>query len=109
MLAAALQQIFQHVLAATRYANALPKLGDNYELYASYPAFSKVMDVEGRRVLELYSSFAPPPPNVRSSLTKVFRQSGLKTNFAGERLDDDARTERLVDCNDALLERIVTP
>lgn len=47
------QDVFKAVIAATRCAKALPKLGDNYELYNSYPLFAQLMEAEGDRILQL--------------------------------------------------------
>lgn len=40
------------VLSATRQANGLPKLGQNFELYSSFPAFAQFMNIEANRVLD---------------------------------------------------------
>lgn len=48
------RNIFKSVVEATKTANDLPKLGDNYELYASFPAFAELMKTEGERTLNLY-------------------------------------------------------
>ena len=53
LICLALQSVNQAVAMAIKRANALPKLGDNYELLASYPAFSMLLDAERVRTLEL--------------------------------------------------------
>lgn len=47
------QSVFKAVVSATRCAKTLPKLGENYELYNSYPVFAELMTAEGERVLQL--------------------------------------------------------
>jgi PMC2NT (NUC016) domain. len=39
-------------MEGTRNSNNLPT-GKNWDYYTSYPSFKKIMDAEGKRVLEL--------------------------------------------------------
>uniref|UniRef100_A0A914XKM8 Exosome-associated factor Rrp6 N-terminal domain-containing protein n=1 Tax=Plectus sambesii TaxID=2011161 RepID=A0A914XKM8_9BILA len=80
------------VARAIKSANGLPKIGDNFELVASYPAFSQLMDAERVRMIEL--------------LKRLLRHGNCKTKIPSPIRDNDEFFDRLIEANDSILERV---
>ena len=47
------QQALRSLLLATKASNDLPNAGDDFDYYSSFEGFRDVMDIEGKRILEV--------------------------------------------------------
>ena len=41
-------------MLATKCANGLPTVGDDYDYYSSFESFRQLMQIEGERILQMY-------------------------------------------------------
>ncbi|CAJ0932280.1 unnamed protein product, partial [Mesorhabditis belari] len=84
------QEFLQRAAGLIRAANALPKLGDNYEICASYAKYRELMEISRKRLAVL--------------LYKVYSTAGVKIRLP--RQDDHHEfVDRITDANDIIMER----
>ncbi|XP_055903687.1 exosome component 10 [Eupeodes corollae] len=77
------------IINATKIINAFPS-GTSRDLYCAYPTFGKIVDSQSYRIMGLIS--------------KVLKFQNIKGNI--QRRQQDEQFEMLLECNDAMLERI---
>lgn len=77
------------IINATKTINAFPS-GASRDLYCSYPTFGKIVDSQSYRIMGIIS--------------KVLKFQNIKGNI--QRRQQDEQFEMLLECNDAMLERI---
>ena len=46
-------------MLATKCANGLPSVGDDYDYYSSFESFRQLMQIEGERILQMYVENTP--------------------------------------------------
>ncbi|GLH13589.1 Exonuclease mut-7 homolog [Gryllus bimaculatus] len=80
---------FKAIMEATKFSSKLPS-GHSWDLYNAYPSFQKIMDCEGRRILEI--------------MNMVLGHQGIRGNIAMR--DIEEKYDLLVECNDTVLERV---
>ncbi|KAJ9594200.1 hypothetical protein L9F63_014360 [Diploptera punctata] len=83
------QAAFKKLMQGTRNSNNLPT-GKNWDYYTSFPVFKKIMDAEGKRVLELISM--------------LLLHQGMKGNIV--RREFEEKFDLIIDANDSILERV---
>ncbi|XP_013110735.2 exosome component 10 [Stomoxys calcitrans] len=79
------------IMVATKCANAFPQ-GASRDLYCAYPTFGRVIDEQSHRILGLISH--------------VLKRENVKGNI--QKRQPDEQFEMLLECNDALFERLQT-
>ena len=77
------------IIEATKAANSFPQ-GSSRDLYCAYPTFGKILDQQSNRLLGIIS--------------KVLSWQNVKGNI--QRRQEDEQFEMLLECNDAILERL---
>ncbi|XP_055850996.1 exosome component 10 [Episyrphus balteatus] len=77
------------IINATKTINAFPS-GASRDLYCAYPTFGKIVDSQSYRIM--------------SVISKVLKFQNIKGNI--QRRQQDEQFEMLLECNDAMLERI---
>ncbi|XP_013416312.1 exosome component 10-like [Lingula anatina] len=88
------QQALQSVMGAIRASNELPAAGNDYDFYSSFGGFRELMNVEGRRVLQL--------------MQDLLKHQNVKGNLSGgsQSVEVEDKFDVLVDANDQMLERV---
>ncbi|KAI1717473.1 3'-5' exonuclease domain-containing protein [Ditylenchus destructor] len=81
----------QTIVGIVKASNGLPKLGDGYELYASYPDYAQLMAQNKGRIL--------------AAMRKIMANSSCKVRIPQSGLED---IEKIVSANDLLIERVGT-
>uniref|UniRef100_A0A0K8US75 Exosome complex component 10 homolog n=1 Tax=Bactrocera latifrons TaxID=174628 RepID=A0A0K8US75_BACLA len=77
------------IVEATKAVNSFPQ-GAARDLYCAYPAFGKIVDAQSDRIFGLMS--------------KVLKWQNIKGNI--QRRQQDEQFEMLLECNDAIMERL---
>uniref|UniRef100_A0A8W8J1W6 HRDC domain-containing protein n=1 Tax=Magallana gigas TaxID=29159 RepID=A0A8W8J1W6_MAGGI len=88
------QQALKSVVQATRVSNNLPASGDDYDYYSSFQGVRDILDIEGKRVLNI--------------IQNVLRYHNVKGNMtsSSEATDLDDKFDVLMDANDHILEKV---
>ncbi|XP_022335537.2 exosome complex component 10-like [Crassostrea virginica] len=88
------QQALKSVVQATRVSNDLPAAGDDYDYYSSFQRVRDILDVEGKRVLNI--------------IQNVLRYHNVKGNMttSSDATDVDDKFDVLMDANDHILEKV---
>lgn len=88
------QQALKSVVQATRVSNNLPAAGDDYDYYSSFQGVRDILDIEGKRVLNI--------------IQNVLRYHNVKGNMtsSSEATDLDDKFDVLMDANDHILEKV---
>lgn len=84
-----LQKGLTEIMVATKCANAFPQ-GTSRDLYCAYPTFGRVIDEQSHRILGLISH--------------VLKRENVRGNI--QRRQPDEQFEMLLECNDAMFERL---
>ncbi|XP_046576911.1 LOW QUALITY PROTEIN: exosome component 10-like [Haliotis rubra] len=87
------QTVLKSVLQATRSSNSLPT-GDDYDFYSTYRSVKDVLDIEGRRILQLIES--------------ILRQQNVKAKIStnSDAIELEDKFDAVMDANDQILERV---
>lgn len=83
------QNGFKAIVDATKFSNKLPS-GHSWDLYNARPSFQKIMDNEGRKILEM--------------MNMILGHQGIKGNIVMRDLEE--KFDLVVDFNDTVLERV---
>ncbi|XP_071116281.1 exosome complex component 10-like [Haliotis cracherodii] len=87
------QKVLKSVLQATRSSNSLPT-GDDYDFYSTFRSVKDVLDIEGRRILQLIES--------------ILRQQSVKAKIStnSDVIEFEDKFDAVMDANDQILERV---
>ncbi|XP_074655817.1 exosome complex component 10-like [Tubulanus polymorphus] len=89
------QHALSGVMRAIKSSNDLPAHGDDFDYYSSFEGFRDLMDIEGKRILDMMQSIMKHQA-LKGSLT-VNNHKNIEDKF-----------DAIVDANDQLLERVGT-
>ncbi|XP_048746314.1 exosome component 10-like isoform X2 [Ostrea edulis] len=87
------QQALKSVVQATRVSNNLPAAGDDYDYYSSFQGVRDILDIEGKRVLNIIQNVLRYH-NVKGHMTSSSDATDLEDKF-----------DVLMDANDHILEK----